>query len=101
MPLTGDGYHRRVDKFSNAEMIAAVGRLEALLPGLMRRHAPSRAMDEFTREVEMVEARVHDEDQSCFHDRVQCMLRDAGLIPGDDEPCGSSSPMPDDDAVSQ
>ena len=33
--------------------------------------------------------------------RLQCIQRDAGLIPGDDEPCDDGSTLPDDDAVSQ
>lgn len=33
--------------------------------------------------------------------RLQCIQRDAGLIPGDDEPCNDGEGLPDDDAVSQ
>lgn len=90
-----------MDKLSNAEMLAALERLEALLPDLLHRHAPSIVLDAFTKEVEAVEVHVHDEDQSHFRHRVQCMLRDAGLIPGDGEPCGSADGIPDNDSVSQ
>jgi hypothetical protein len=33
--------------------------------------------------------------------RLQCIQRAAGLIPGDEEPCGDGAGQPDDDAVSQ
>lgn len=99
--LTGDDYHRPVDKLSNAGMLAAVERLEALLPGLLHQQTASTAMDVFAKEVEAVEGHVHDEDRPYFRSRVQCMLRDAGLRPGDDEPCDASNPIPDNDSVSQ
>lgn len=41
----------------------------------------------------MIELRVSEDDRAYVRYRVQCMLRDAELIPGDDEPCDAGDPQ--------
>lgn len=43
----------------------------------------------------------HPADIQHVWSRLQCIQRDAGLIPGDDELCSDGESRPDDDAVSQ
>lgn len=50
--------------------------------------------------VELLED-AHPGDRDHAWSRLQCIQRDAGLIPGDDEPCNDGENLPDDDAVSQ
>lgn len=58
------------------------------------RDAIERATDEIL-------ADAHPNDMRHVWSRLQCIQRDAGLIPGDDEPCDDGELKPDDDAVSQ
>jgi hypothetical protein len=75
---------------SKAELIVALDELESRLPVLIAESEPSNLMDAFAGEAEVIDDAVADEDRAYFNNRVQCMLRDAGLIPGDDEPCDPS-----------
>jgi len=45
-------------------------------------------MDAFAGHADEIEARTAHEDHDHFWSRAQCILRDNGLVPGDDKPCG-------------
>lgn len=92
-----------MDKLNAAELASALDILEVALPEMIKQYDESDVMDAFAGEAEVIEGKVREEDRHYFNNRVQCMLRDAGLIPGDDEPCdpAAEQDLPDDDAVSQ
>ena len=85
--LTIEVYHLPMRKLTHDQLKAALDELEAALPRMIAEYPESDLMDAFAGEAEMIEYKVDDEDRAFFSARVQCMLRDAGLIPGDDEPC--------------
>lgn len=44
-------------------------------------------MDAIAGEAEVIEDAAAPAELAHVHSRIQCILRDAGLIPGDEEPC--------------
>jgi hypothetical protein len=58
------------------------------------RDAIDRAGNEILRDA-------HPNDMGHVWSRLQCIQRDAGLIPGDEQPCNDGEAKADDDAVSQ
>ena len=70
-----------------AETDAALDELAAELPRIMSDSGEVYLMDEVMGLADVIEERAASEDRSHVRSRVQCILRDAGLIPGDDEPC--------------
>lgn len=76
-----------MNKLSHDELTQALDKLASGLEEMVRDYPDSDLMDAFAGQAEVIEARAADEDLPFFRTRVQCMLRDAGLIPGDEEPC--------------
>jgi hypothetical protein len=48
---------------------------------------PEDLMEAFAGEADPIRDEAAAEDLPHVDSRLQCMLRDAGLVPGDDEPC--------------
>lgn len=74
---------------SRIELAAALDALQARLPSMIAQYDDDQVMEAFAGEAELFETGVAAVDQVFVRDRLQCMLRDAGLIPGDDEPCSA------------
>jgi hypothetical protein len=72
---------------TRAELDAALDKLQADLPGMMAAYDEATIMDAFAGVMEDIEAETAPADTEHLFSRTQCMLRDAGLIPADDEPC--------------
>ena len=72
---------------TRAELDAALADLESKLEAMIRDYPDSDLMDAFAGEAEAIEEATGPDDREHVNNRIQCMLRDAGLIPGDDEPC--------------
>ena len=72
---------------TRAELDAALDKLEAALPAMIEQYDEATIMDAFAGEAEMIENEAGPRDIEHVFSRTQCMLRDAGLIPSDDEPC--------------
>jgi len=88
-----------MDTLNRDEIISLLDALEARLPGLIEQYAQSNdspVLDFVAGEAEMIELRVSVEDRPYVRYRVQCMLRNAELIPGDDEPCDAGEPPGDE-----
>lgn len=73
---------------TRAELDAALDQLQADLPGMIEECDDAMIMDAFAGEAEEIEAQAGSADCEHVRSRLQCMLRDLELIPGDDEPCG-------------
>lgn len=71
-----------MNKLSHDELTEALDKLATSLDEMVRDYPDSDLMDAFAGKAEVIEARTSDEDLPFFRTRVQCMLRDAGLIPG-------------------
>ena len=84
-----------MDKHTRSELVACLDDLKKRLIEMIDVYPESDLMDAFAGEAEMIEARTAPDDLNFFHDSVQCMLRDAGLIPGDDEPCSADAQGPE------
>ena len=69
------------------ELDAALDALEQRLPGIIEKTRPEDVMEAFAGEADPIREAAGPEDAEHVNDRLQCMLRDAGLIPGDEEPC--------------
>jgi len=83
-----------MDKLTHAQAARALDELEESLPRMIRECDGAHLMDAFSGEAEIIELRLDHDDRVFFRNRLQCMLRDAGLIPGDDEPCIGDSDDP-------
>lgn len=81
-----------MNKLSHDALKNALDRLEAQLPNMIRDFDEAHIMDAIAAEVDIIERDVSEEDSTFFKNRLQCMLRDEGLIPGDDEPCDKHEP---------
>jgi hypothetical protein len=72
---------------TRAELDAALDQLQAKLPAMIAEHDEATIMDAFADAMEAIEKDTAADDAEHLFSRTQCMLRDAGLIPADDEPC--------------
>lgn len=72
---------------TRAELDAELDALEAGLPALLAETQPEDQMEAFAGIADEIREQASIEDADHVWGRLQCMLRDAGLIPGDDEPC--------------
>lgn len=72
---------------TRAELDAALDALEKALPAMLEQTVPEDWMEAFAGEAEPIREAAGPEDLAHVSNRLQCILRDAGLIPGDDEPC--------------
>jgi hypothetical protein len=69
------------------ELDSAIDALERRLPAMLEETRPEDWMEAFAGEAEPIRDAAGPEDLAHVDSRIQCLLRDAGLIPGDDEPC--------------
>ena len=74
---------------TRAELDAALNALAGKLDSLFADTAPEDWLEAFAGEAEPIRDAAGPEDLAHVDWRIQCILRDAGLIPGDDEPCSS------------
>lgn len=74
-------------RLSRAQLDVALDNLAAWVPVMLLETDEASQMDAYAGEVEMIEEKVAAEDRDHFWSRSQCILRENGLIPGDDEPC--------------
>lgn len=75
-------------KLSRSDLDAELDSLAAWVPKMLTETDEHCHMDAFAGHAEGIEARTAHEDHDHYWSRVQCILRENGLIPGDDEPCG-------------
>jgi hypothetical protein len=60
--------------------------LEASLPGLLERYdTPEMFWPIFSGEADVLKESCNPEDSAYVRGRIDCMLRNAGMIPGEDE----------------
>ena len=62
--------------------------LAAAMPQMMADTDEASKMDAFAGIADEIQEAASDEDRDHVWSRLQCILRDNGLIPGDEEPCG-------------
>lgn len=74
-------------KMTRADLDVALAELALWVPKMISETDEASQMDAFAGHVEALEERVAPEDQEHYWSRTQCILRDNGLVPGDDEPC--------------
>ncbi len=72
---------------TRAELDAALDVLQQSLPTMLEQTRPEDWMEAFAGEAEPIRDAAGPDDIVHVNNRLQCILRDAGLIPGDDEPC--------------
>lgn len=66
---------------------AALDALEAWVPVMIKETGPSSHIDAFAGRADLITFHVPPEFKDHAWNRTQCILRDNGLIPGDEEPC--------------
>lgn len=88
-------------KLSREDLDEKLDALAAAMPKIMASTSEESQMDAFAGLADDIREAAGLEDAHHVWSRLQCIQRDAGLIPGDDEPCNDGEPKPDDDAVSQ
>ena len=69
---------------------AALDKLEADLPKMMKDHEDEGDFwSAFAAEADLITDNVSADDSAYAHGRIDCMLKNSGLIPGEDEgePC--------------
>ncbi|GAB3305588.1 hypothetical protein [Luteimonas notoginsengisoli] len=74
-------------KQSRAELDARIDALAVETQRLANEDPDSDLIGAFAGVAEEIEADAGDDDHAHVWTRLQCILRDNGLIPGDDEPC--------------
>jgi len=72
---------------TRTELDCSLDKLETALPGMIEQYDEAKLMDAFSGEMEMIEEDTAVGDSGHLFSRTQCMLRNAGLIPSDDDPC--------------
>jgi hypothetical protein len=72
---------------SRAELDAELTQLEQWMPTMLAETDETSQMVAFAGRAELIEEATAPIDREHVWNRLQCMLRDAGLVPGDDEPC--------------
>ncbi|MGH8075614.1 MAG: hypothetical protein ACREO4_16310 [Lysobacter sp.] len=75
-------------KQSRAELDVRIDALAAETQRLANEEPESDLIGAFAGVAEEIEADAGDDDRAHVWTRLQCILRDNGLIPGDEEPCG-------------
>ena len=70
-----------------AELDAELAQLEQWMPVMLAETDEASQMVAFAGRAELIEEAAAPDDQEHVWNRLQCILRDAGLIPDDDEPC--------------
>lgn len=80
-----------MDRMTHEQAAKALDDLEDRLPRMIQEHDGSHLMDPVAGEAEVIEFQFNYDERIFFRNRLQCMLRDAGLIPGDDEPCAADA----------
>ena len=73
-------------KHTRDELDALVEDLGQQLPDLIDSGRPD-LMDAFSERADAILALADPADRDHVWSKLQCLLRDAGLIPGDEEPC--------------
>lgn len=68
------------------ELSIALDKLEAKLPAMIAEYQAADLMDAFAREAELIERGAALVDSDYIRGRLNSMLRDAGLVPGDEGP---------------
>ena len=77
-------------KMTRKELDAALADLAIWVPAMIEETDEGSQIDAFAGHVEALEERVAPEDHDHYWSATQCILRDNGLVPGDDEPCEAS-----------
>ncbi len=72
---------------TRADLDAALEDLERRLPAMLEGTRPEDWLEAFAGEADPIRDAAGPEDLVHVDNRLQCILRDAGLVPGDDEPC--------------
>ena len=75
-------------KQTREQLDARMDALALSMPKMLADTSECCQMDAFAAEADEIREDAGGEDQAHVWARLQCILRDAGLIPGDDEPCG-------------
>jgi len=77
---------------THAEIDAELTMLEQVLPKLIDECEPDEVLKAFAVEAEALAEQADEKDSARIHDRIQCLLSSAGLIPGETEgePCTST-----------
>lgn len=74
-------------KLTRSALDAELDALAAWVPTMLAETDEHCQMDAFAGHADEIEARTAHEDHDHFWSRVQCILRDHGLVPGDGEAC--------------
>jgi hypothetical protein len=74
-------------KKTRAELDTELKQLEEWMPVMMAETPEEWQMEAFAGNADEIMEAAAPEDRTHVWNRLQCILRDAGLIPGDDEPC--------------
>jgi hypothetical protein len=69
------------------DLDAALDALEQRLPGILENTRPEDWLEAFAGEADPIRDAAGPDDLAHVDDRLQCILRNAGVIPGDEEPC--------------
>lgn len=76
-----------MDKLTREELDEQLDELAACVPQMMAETEESSHSDAFAGIADELLERTSAEDRPHVWSRLQCILRDNGLIPGDEEPC--------------
>ncbi|WP_394005082.1 hypothetical protein ACF3M1_08230 [Luteimonas sp. WGS1318] len=74
-------------KLSRIELDNELNSLGAWVPAMLAETDEHCHMDTFAGHADEIEARTAHEDQDHYWSRLQCILRDKGMVPRADEPC--------------
>jgi hypothetical protein len=88
-------------KNTRQDLDARLDALAASVPRMLEGSSGDSEKGVFDRIIEEIKQAAGPEDTDHVWSRLQCILRDNGLIPGDDEPCNDGEARPDDGAVIQ
>ena len=70
-----------------SEIDAALDELATWVPEMLKETDEASQMDAFAGRADLITDAVPAEHHDHAWSRIQCILRDNGLIPGDEEPC--------------
>lgn len=74
-------------KLNRSELDDEIAKLAASMPSMLETTNESSHMDAFAGQADQIRARASDQDQDYLWSRLQCILRDNEMLPGDDETC--------------
>lgn len=77
-----------MDKLTREELDERLDELAGYVPQMMAETDEASHMDAFAGIADEIREQASEEDRAHVWTRLQCILRDSGLIPGDEEPCG-------------